>query len=153
MVIRRQESYYSRFSSKQLYDLVADIEKYPEFLPWCSSARILETREDAVIAELAIRFAAFVEKYTSQVTFIDPGNEVYEIKVEAIEGPFKTLKNNWLFSYDESSDQTEVTFEIQFEFKSFLLQKMVGSMFEIGLSKMMDAFEKRAEQIYEATRQ
>lgn len=152
-MIRRKETYYSKFSSKQLYELVGDIEKYPEFLPWCAFARIFEEREDAVIAELAMRFAAFVEKYTSQVTFIDLGNEVYEIKVEAIEGPFKTLKNNWLFSYDKSSDQTEVTFEIEFEFKSFLLQKMVGSMFEIGLRKMMDAFEKRAEQIYGVTRQ
>jgi len=132
----------------QLYELVGDIEKYPEFLPWCAGARIIQRKDNNVQAELMVHFSAFMEKYTSNVTFIDHGNEAYEIKVEAIEGPFKTLKNYWAFSYDESVQETKIDFAIEFEFKSFLLQKMIGSVFEIGMSKMMDAFEKRAIKIY-----
>ena len=146
-MIQHKETYHSKFSSKQLYELVGDIERYPEFLPWCASARIIENKEQEVIAELVIRFTAFVEQYKSKVSFIDAGNDRYEIIVEAVEGPFKTLKNHWIFSHDKSYGQTKVVFEIQFEFKSFILQKMIGAMFEMGLRKMMDAFEKRAAHI------
>jgi len=149
-MIKHKEIYFSDFSSLQLYSLVADIEKYPHFLPWCSAARIISRTDETIMAELLIHFAAFYERYTSEVKLVTPrtSDGKYEIIVSLVEGPFNQLSNYWSFRADPKTGKTEVTFEIEFEFKSPLLQKMIGSIFEGSLKKMMQSFENRAKLIY-----
>ncbi|MCH9754086.1 MAG: type II toxin-antitoxin system RatA family toxin [Alphaproteobacteria bacterium] len=149
-MINHKEIYFSEFSVKQLFDLVKDIESYPDFLPWCSAARIIESSNSKIIAELVVHFASFHEKYTSEVhlTLPDKKETYARIDVTMLEGPFKKLENTWIFEYDDNKKQTKISFDISFEFKSFLLQKMIGSLFESSLKKMMVSFEKRAREIY-----
>ena len=150
-MIKHREVYFSDFSNVELYSLVSDIEKYPEFLPWCAAARIIETNGNITIAELVVHFASLYERYTSEVRLIPPENKSHakhEIIVDLIEGPFNNLKNYWCFEEDQETKKTKVTFEIEFEFQSSILQKLMGAMFETGLKKMVKSFELRAGQIY-----
>ena len=149
-MIKHQEIYFSNFSTNELFDLVCDVKKYPEFLPWCAAARILEQSKSEMKAELAISFTAFKERYVSQISMAPPSgnNKKCGIEVVAVEGPFKRLVNKWQFEYDEESKKTKVTFDIEFEFKSIFLQKMMGAMFEKALVKMLTSFEERAKVIY-----
>jgi coenzyme Q-binding protein COQ10 len=149
-MIRHKEVYFSEFSNVQLYSLVADIEGYPQFLPWCAAARILSQKDKMITAELLIKFASFYERYTSEVKLVTPkeSDGKYEIIVNLVDGPFNQLSNYWSFQSDQNTGKTEVHFEIEFEFKSPLLQKMIGTMFEGSLKKMMRSFEDRARAIY-----
>ena len=124
-MIKHKEIYFSEFSVKELFDLVKDIESYPDFLPWCSAARIIESNGNKIIADLVVNYASFHEKYTSEVTLTPPDKKEKYAKIEVVmlEGPFSFLENNWIFEHDNKGDKTKVTFEISFEFKSFLLQK------------------------------
>lgn len=143
-MIKHSDSKFLPFSASQMYDLVADIEKYPEFLPWCSGARILEVvREgELVIAELLIRFKFFQEKYSSKVSL---DSEAKTINVELVEGPFNHLTNNWKFLGVEEGCM--VHFDIEFELKSKFLQKMVGGMFASSFEDMVKRFEIRAGEV------
>lgn len=150
IMIKHKEIYLSDFSCSQLYRLVEDVESYPEFLPWCSAARIIQADKKNMIAELVIHFASIHEKYRSKIILSPPEEEMSkcEIQVQLIEGPFKTLNNHWIFELDKETNRTKVTFYIEFEFQSKLLQKMIGFMFESALMKMMTSFEVRAQKIY-----
>jgi coenzyme Q-binding protein COQ10 len=138
----------SPFSPDQLFDLVADIEKYPEFLPWCRAARILKREENVVHAELVICFKSFCESYTSRVVMHRPTGVASEgkIEVEMVQGPFDFLMNHWKFIPDKSG--TKIDFFIDFRFRSKILEKLVGSLFAKANSKMVEAFRTRAESIY-----
>ncbi|MCD6034744.1 MAG: ubiquinone-binding protein [Rickettsiales bacterium] len=139
----------SPYSPEQLFDLVIDIEHYPDFLPWCSAARITErTGKDQLLADLVIRFKAFQEKYTSRVLSHRPTPEEPDgyIIVELVDGPFAHLKNVWKFIEQEKG--TTIDFHIEFQFKNKLLDKMVGFMFERAQRKVVDAFQTRAEALY-----
>jgi coenzyme Q-binding protein COQ10 len=135
------------YSAKQIHDLVMDIEKYPEFLPWCKNARITEViSENNLHADLLINFKSFFEKYTSNVEH-KKTEDGFEINVIAIKGPFKSLVNRW--NIDEiSTEKCRVDFFIEFEFNSIFLTKMIGVIFEKATNKMMEAFENRAREIY-----
>ena len=136
------------FSAQQIYQLVMDIEKYPEFLPWCKQAKIISHISDSDLhADLLINFKNFFEKYRSDVQFGKLPNNGYFVDVTAIEGPFKTLVNKWKF-YDIEPAKCRVEFFINFEFNSFILSKLIGSIFERATEKMMAAFEARALEIY-----
>ena len=135
------------YKSKEIYDLVMDIEKYPEFLPWCKNARITEViSSENLQADLLINFKSFFEKYTSNVEHgkIEGG---FEVNVKAIKGPFKSLVNNWKIT-DLADGKCQVDFFIEFEFSSFLLSKMIGAIFKKAVEKMMQAFEDRAKGLY-----
>ncbi len=133
-------------SAEKIYKLVMDIEKYPEFLPWCKNAKITKVISDENLqADLLINFKNFFEKYSSNVVHSKNG-DVYEVNVKAISGPFKNLENRWKISkIDEENCQ--VDFFIEFEFNSIFLGKMIGMIFEKATEKMMDAFEERAKKI------
>ena len=139
----------SPYSVKKLFDLVADIESYPEFVPWCSGARILSIDKNIITAELLVNFKAFVEKYTSHVELIKPtkNRKEAEIKVKMIEGPFNYLTNDWKFRPHELGG-TEISFEISFEFKSKIMNSLFGYVFETATKKMMNAFSLRADHLY-----
>ena len=135
------------YSAKKMYDLVMDIEKYPEFLPWCKQTKIVEKISDENLrADLLINFKSFFEKYRSDVKHANPASGHYFIDVVAIDGPFKKLINKWEFREIEN-EKCEVKFFIEFQFNSFFLEKMLGSIFERATEKMMNAFEERAGKI------
>lgn len=136
------------YSASQMHDLVMDIEKYPEFLPWCKQTKIVEIISDNNLrADLLINFKGFFEKYRSDVKHGKHSDETYFVDVTAIQGPFKKLVNQWRFR-DLEDGNCQVEFFIEFEFNSLLLSKMLGAFFSKAVEKMMSAFETRAEEMF-----
>ena len=134
------------YSAKQIFDLVMDIEKYPEFLPWVSNVKILSSKDNIIMAELLVSFKGFGYSYVSEVTFRQGGQHYY-ITAKANNGPFQCLSSQWAIS--EIDDKTcKIDFAIKFQFKSPLLYKFIGDIFEQTAQKMLDNFAKRAESIY-----
>jgi len=143
-VISHRETRQVPFPAALMYAVVADVEKYPQFLPWVVALRLLSRRENGLVAEMAVGYGGLRERYTSEVR-LDPVART--IDVVAIHdtkqaGPFKTLENRWRFT--PQSQGCEVEFCISFEFKSRLLHSVAGHAFEKVLLKMTDAFEARA---------
>jgi coenzyme Q-binding protein COQ10 len=136
------------YTPQQVFDLVADVEKYPLFLPWCVACRINRRESETVfIADLAIGFKMVREKFTSRVTTQRPD----AVKVEYLDGPFKHLVNTWDFkpaSTPTGAPATEVAFFLEFEFRSKLLESIIGLLFEDAVRRMVAAFEARAAVLY-----
>lgn len=128
-----------------MFALVADVAKYPQFLPWCIGARIRSQKENNLVADLTIGFGPFRESFTSRVTLDAPER----ILVHYENGPFKYLRNEWRFIPDEGG--TVIDFYVDFEFSSFILQKAIGVVFTEAVHRMVNAFLKRARDIYGAT--
>ena len=127
----------------QLYALVAGVEHYPKFLPWCVGARIRERGGRLLVADLIIGFRMFRERFTSTV-MLDP--EAMRIDVEYTDGPFKYLRNHWIFR--PHPEGCEIDFYVDFEFRSRLLQKTIELLFNEAVRRMVAAFEARARQLY-----
>ena len=131
----------------QLIDLVLDIEKYPEFVPFCLGSHVYEkNKEDSqalIIADLTIGKGPFKDTYKSDVKF-DKENST--INVTNIGGPLNHLENNWKFI--ETEGGTEISFDIDFEIENKFLNVLMSKSFEFGLNKIADAFQKRAEDLY-----
>lgn len=134
------------YSPQQLFDLVADIERYDEFLPWCVKSRFKErVSEHEVVAELVIGFKMFRERFVSRVHMDEP----FRIHVDYLEGPMKYLSNEWTFSpLEDDPSKCKVEFYVDFEFKNPLLQRMVGLLFSEAFRRMVSAFEQRAADLY-----
>ncbi len=134
--------------ARKMFDLVADIESYPEFLPWCVGARIENRRPDGekeiLDTELVLSFKAFRESYRSRV-ILDPDN--LTIDVSNLEGLFRKLDSQWRFVPE--GDGCEVRFFIDFEFRSFLLRKTVGIAFNMAMQRVIHAFEERARSLHD----
>jgi len=124
--------------------IIMDIERYPEFLPWCQKARIISKSDDFLTAELCVEFKGFTESYVSKVTRNTKSGKHY-IEVVAISGPFKLLKNIW--SIKQLDNGAEVDFSIDFEFKSRILDLVIGMVFSTATEKMIGAFEARADEL------
>ena len=131
------------YRQDQLFNLVADVERYPEFLPWCLAARIRERGPNLVIADLLIGYKMVRERFTSRVVLSRPGR----IDVSYSEGPFKYLTNHWLFE-PQPDGGTLIDFYVDFEFRSKMLQKLMGMFFNEAVRRMVAAFEARAHQLY-----
>ncbi len=136
------------YTAQQMYDLVADVSAYPKFLPWTAAARI-RTRypiEDGEIleADLVISFKLFRERFGSRVT-LKPAD--YCIDVEYLDGPFKYLNNHWKFT-PCTDGGCEADFFVDFEFKSAVLQAVIGVVFNEAMQRIVRAFENRAAQLY-----
>ena len=128
---------------EQLYALVLDVQKYPQFLPWCLAARVKSQTEYELAADLIIGFNMFRETFTSYVEF---DADKLEINVRYAEGPFKHLTNNWRFLPHE--DGCEIDFYVDFEFNSRLLQSVIETLFTEAVRRMVRAFETRAAELY-----
>ncbi len=126
----------------QLFDLVADVGKYPQFLPWCVGARVRSRTEAELLADLTIGFGPFRETFTSRVTLDRPRL----LKVRYENGPFRYLNNQWHFLPHEQG--TEVDFMVDFEFRSRILQAAIGVVFQEAVRRMVGAFRNRAREIY-----
>jgi coenzyme Q-binding protein COQ10 len=135
------------YSAKQMYDLVADVGKYPEFLPWCSGARIrsreIDGTREVMLADLVISFKVFRERFGSQVIL---HADAMRIDTEYLDGPFKFLKSTWAFRDIEGG--CEVDFYVDFEFKSKILQSVIGVVFNEAMQRIVRAFETRAAELY-----
>ncbi len=128
-----------------MYDLVADVERYPEFLPWCLAARIRRRCGNTLVADLVIGFRGLRERYTSRVTLDRPR---LRIDVSYEEGPFRYLDNHWVF--ENTGYGCVIDFFIDFEFRSRLLQSLMGLLFDKAVQRMVTAFEDRARDLYGA---
>ncbi|HEV7268181.1 MAG TPA: type II toxin-antitoxin system RatA family toxin [Falsiroseomonas sp.] len=130
------------YSQEQLFDMVADVRRYPEFLPWCVGARVVSRTDSELIADLTIGFKMFRETFRSQVTLERP----HHVHVRYLNGPFRYLNNHWRFN--PGPNGTEVDFFVDFEFKSRLLQAVIGTVFNEAVRLMVRAFERRAMVLY-----
>ena len=129
-----------------LIDFVLDIEKYPEFIPFCIDSKVYETNDDRdekkIIADLTIGKRPFVDTYKSDVRYNKKNDSIH---VTNIDGPLKHLENNWKFV--EKDNLTEVKFDVDFEIKNKFLNLIMEKSFQFGLNKIADAFQKRAENL------
>ena len=130
------------YSQEQMYNLVADVAAYPQFLPWCVGSRIRTQTETEIVADLTIGFGPFRESFTSRVALERP--HLVQVKYER--GPFKYLNNNWMFDPDPVG--CRVRFFVDFEFRSRLLQSAIGVVFNEAVRRMVNAFLKRARDKY-----
>jgi coenzyme Q-binding protein COQ10 len=137
-----------RHSREQMFALVADVERYPEFVPMCERLAVRSRRERAgatlIVADMTVGYKALSETFTSQVV-LRP--DLHRIETRNVEGPFRHLENRWVF--EQASDGgTEVHFAIEYEFKSRMLGAVMGSMFDRAFRMFAEAFEARADKIY-----
>ncbi len=131
-----------RYTPEQMFDLVADVRRYPEFLPWCQAARVISRSDTELVADLTIGFRLFRETFRSRVTLDRPGH----LHVRYETGPFRYLNNHWRFA--PMPEGTEVDFFVDFEFRSALLQAVIGVVFNEAVRLMVRAFERRARALY-----
>ncbi len=131
------------YEPEQLFELVADVERYPEFLPWCLAARVTRRQGNVIHADLIIGFKMFREGFTSRVTLDRP---VSRIDVAYTRGPFRYLNNHWIF--DNHPDGCLIDFYVDFEFRSRLLKRAMAPLFNEAVGRMVAAFEARADDLY-----
>lgn len=128
---------------EQMFDLVADVTAYPEFLPWCTATRIRTQGDDYFVADMVVGFKGFREKFTSHVDLVRPRR----IDVTYKDGPFRYLNNHWVFE-PSGHGACLIDFYVDFEFRSKILQKAIGKVFDEAVRRMVRAFEARAQVIY-----
>lgn len=135
--------------AEEMFGLVADVEKYPQFLPMCEALSIRSRKErdgkTLLIADMTVGYKLIRETFTSQV-LLKPDENVIDVKY--VDGPFRYLDNRWTFKPVEDGSFCDVEFFIDYEFKSRTLGFLMGTMFDLAFKKFSEAFEKRADQIY-----
>ena len=138
------------YTAQQMYDLVADVASYPDFLPWTAAARI-KSREDkgdheVMDADLVISFKVFRERFTSRVVLWP---EAKKIDTEYLDGPFRYMRSGWTF-HDRPEGGCRVEFFVDFEFRNAILQRLIGVVFHEAMARIVRAFEDRARNLYGA---
>ena len=135
------------YTANQMYALVADVKRYPEFLPWCAAARIKSVvpkgEVEVMTADLVISFKVFRERFTSEVTLDEAGRK---IDTRYLDGPFRKMVSTWAFR--EAEGGCEVDFFVDFEFRNALLQSVIGVVFNDAMQRIVRAFERRAKDLY-----
>ena len=141
--MKHEERRVISHTPSNLFKLVSDVKKYPEFLPWWLGARVKNNKKDSFDADLIIGFKIYKEIYSSQI-FLDKINK--KITVNYKSGPFEYLQNHWIFT--ENKKGCEVEFMVNFKFKSVFLQTLMETLFAEAVKRMVSAFENRANQLY-----
>ncbi|MEL6643666.1 MAG: type II toxin-antitoxin system RatA family toxin [Pseudomonadota bacterium] len=135
------------YTAQQMYDLVADVAKYPEFIPWCAAARIKSVtpkgETEVMAADLVISFKVFRERFGSRVV-LHP--KAHKIDTDYIDGPFRHMHSTWAFRDIENG--CEVDFFVDFEFRNAILQSVIGVVFNDAMLRIVRAFERRAQALY-----
>lgn len=131
------------YTAAQMYDLVADVARYPEFLPWVIATRVKSNSETEMVADMLVGFSAIREKFTSRVEKQRPER----IRVHYVDGPLKDLDNIWLFR-PAGEHGCDLEFDVRFAFRNPLFQKLAGQYFDRAFRKMVAAFEERAAELY-----
>lgn len=140
---KHTETRHLPYSPEQMFDLVADVARYPEFLPWVSAIRVRSNSETAMVADMIVGFKGLRETFTSKVEKQRPGH----IRVDYLEGPLKHLFNDWKFRADGQGG-CMVDFSVDFAFKNRMFEMLAGQVFDRALRKMIGAFETRAAALY-----
>ena len=144
---RHSETRHLPYTPEQLFDMVADVGRYDEFLPWVVAVRIRSSSETETLADLVVGFSAFKERFTSRVVKQRPSR----IVVDYVEGPLKYLHNEW--DFERAADGgTNLRFSVDFAFRSRLFESLAGQMFDRALRRMTSAFEQRAATLYGISR-
>src|SRR3954463_1531226 len=141
---RHTEKRFLPYTPAQLFDLVADVGRYQEFLPWVAATRIRANSETEMLADLVVGFGALKETFTSKVRKSRPG----KIVIDYVEGPLKYLHNSWTF--EAVPGGSEVDFCVDFAFRNRIFEAIAGQMFDRALRRMIGAFEERAAALYGA---
>ncbi|MEO6091541.1 MAG: type II toxin-antitoxin system RatA family toxin [Novosphingobium sp.] len=131
------------YSAGQMFDLVADVARYPEFLPWVEATRVRSDSETEMIADMLVGFSAIREKFTSRVDKRRPE----EIRVHYIDGPMRDLDNVWRF-HPVNEHECEIEFSVSFAFRNHLFERLAGQYLDRAFRKMVAAFEERAGELY-----
>jgi coenzyme Q-binding protein COQ10 len=139
-----------RHSAGEMFDLVADVERYPEFVPLCQTLRVRRRTSGAngaevLLCDMAVGYRAIREKFTSRVTL---DRVQLKVLVEYVEGPFSYLENTWNFRNEAPPPDSRIEFFISYEFRSRVLAALMGSMFDVAFRKFAQAFEARADVVY-----
>jgi coenzyme Q-binding protein COQ10 len=145
-VPRHTETRHLPYTPEQMFDLVADVARYGEFLPWVSAVRVRSDSATEMVADMVVGFKGISERFTSKVGKQRPG----KLHVDYLEGPLKYLTNDWMFRPDGQGG-TLVDFVVDFAFKSRLFEMLAGQVFDKALRKMIGAFEARAAALYGAS--
>lgn len=140
---RHSETRHLPYSPEQMFDLVADIARYPEFLPWVAAARVRSHSATEMTADLIVGFSGLNERFTSRVRKERPA----QLTVEYVDGPLKFLRNAWSFAADGTGG-CEIGFEVEFAFRSRIFEVVAGQVFDRALRHMIAAFEDRARALY-----
>lgn len=131
------------YSAREMYDLVIDVESYPKFLPWCVQSRVHEGDETHSVASMSLAIGKIKHSFTTE-NYMEPGKS---IRIKLLKGPFQDLHGQWLFEpVDEK--KCAIALRMNFEFKSRLLKHTIGKAFHIIIDSLVDAFAKRAQQVY-----
>lgn len=138
-----EERKFLPYTPEQMFDLVADVGRYPEFLPWLISARVYDRSEGGFQADLIVGFKMFKERFTSRVAIERP----HKITVDYIRGPLRYLHNEWIFHHVEDGG-CAIDFWVDFEFRSRMFERLAGAVFTEAVSRMVRAFELRAREVY-----
>jgi coenzyme Q-binding protein COQ10 len=131
------------YSAEQMFDLVADVERYPEFLPWVAATRVRSDDGSEMVADMLVSFKALREKFTSRVV----KRRAEEIRVHYVDGPLQDLDNVWQFR-PFGTDGCDIDFSVDFRFRNALLEKLAGQFVDRAFRKMVAAFEERAAELY-----
>lgn len=137
------KSVFLGYSAEQMFDLVAKVEDYPKFLPWCGGVDVRERGENHVVASVGINFHGVKQHFTTS----NANTPFSEIRMKLVDGPFKTLDGTWTFKALRE-DACKVELDLHYEFSSKLLEQVIGSVFSMIANSMVDSFCKRAETVY-----
>ena len=140
-----RETRQLKYSREQMYDLVADVGRYPEFLPWVVATRVRSDSDTEMTADMLVGFKAIREKFTSRVIKRRPTS----IEVLYIDGPLKDLDNKWKFN-ELADGGCEITFSVDFAFRNPVFEALAGQYFDRAFRKLVQAFEQRADALYGA---
>ena len=140
---RHTETRRMPYTPEQMFDLVADVKRYPEFLPWVAATRVRSDSETLMMDDLVVGFRSIKETFASRVTKQRP----HKLTVDYLEGPLKYLHNSWSFEPDGKGG-TKIDFCVDFAFKSRIFESLAGQMFDRALRRMIGAFEERAKELY-----
>lgn len=132
------------YSAAEMFALVADVERYPDFIPWCVALRVVERGEGTLLADMVVAYKVFRERFRSRVTL---DRDARRITATYVDGPFRTLRNEWSFRDREGGGST-IDFLIDFEFRNFILQATAQQVFDKAFARMADAFVARAKAVY-----
>jgi ribosome-associated toxin RatA of RatAB toxin-antitoxin module len=137
------KSVFLGYSAEQMFDLVAKVEDYPMFLPWCGGVKVIERTEDSLTACLAIHFHGVNQSFTTRNQNTRPS----QMKMTLVDGPFKCMDGTWHFKALRD-DACKVEFDLHYEFSSLILEQLIGPVFGMIANSMVDSFCKRAETVY-----
>ena len=141
---RHNEKRVLPYGADAMYDLVADVARYPEFLPWVVAVRVRSDNDAEMVADMVVGFSSLRERFTSRVVKVRPRS----IHVDYLDGPLKYLRNEWHF--EATGDGCTIDFNVEFAFRNRIFEAIAGQVFDQALRKMINAFEKRAAVLYGA---